>query len=69
MLDEIHKYPRWKNTLKGLFDTHEPNTHWIITGSALLNVYRKGQDSMLGRYFSYHLAPFSLAELLQKKDP
>ena len=34
--DEIHKYNRWKNTLKGLFDAQEPNTHWIVTGSAHL---------------------------------
>ena len=64
VFDEIHKYPRWKNALKGLFDTHQPNTHWIVTGSAALNVYRKGQDSLLGRYFTYHLFPFSVAELL-----
>lgn len=67
VFDEIHKYPRWKNTLKGLFDLHEPHTHWIITGSAMLNVYRKGQDSLLGRHFTYHLAPFSVAELSPKK--
>lgn len=63
VLDEIHKYRRWKNTLKGLFDQYEPATQWIITGSANLSVYRKGQDSLLGRYFSYHLCPFSVAEL------
>jgi uncharacterized protein len=63
VFDEIHKYPRWKNTLKGLFDTHEPNAHWIVTGSAALNVYRRGQDSLLGRSFTYHLHPFSVAEV------
>lgn len=63
VFDEIHKYPRWKNTLKGLFDMHEPKTHWMITGSAMLNVYRRGQDSLMGRQFTYHLAPFSVAEL------
>ncbi|QQR80203.1 MAG: AAA family ATPase [Deltaproteobacteria bacterium] len=67
VFDEIHKYPRWKNALKGLFDTHQPETHWIITGSASLNVYRKGQDSLLGRYFTYHLFPFSVAELIEKE--
>ncbi|MBI5300212.1 MAG: ATP-binding protein [Deltaproteobacteria bacterium] len=63
VFDEIHKYPRWKNTLKGLFDSNEPDTHWIITGSAALNVYRKGQDSLLGRSFLYLLCPFSVAEI------
>lgn len=64
VFDEIHKYPRWKNTLKGLFDKNEPDTHWIITGSAALNVYRKGQDSLLGRCFTYHLSPLSVAEVM-----
>lgn len=66
LFDEIHKYPRWKNTLKGLFDKYEPKTHWIVTGSAGLNVYRRGQDSLLGRHFTYHLFPLSLGELLDK---
>ena len=66
VFDEIHKYSRWKNALKGLFDIQEPQTHWIITGSALLNVWRKGQDSLMGRHFTYHLAPFSVAEYLKQ---
>lgn len=70
VFDELHKYPRWKNVLKGLFDVHEPRTHWVVTGSAMLNVYRRGQDSLLGRQFTYHLAPFSVAELLtQGRQP
>lgn len=64
VFDEIHKYRRWKNSLKGLFDQFEPHTHWIITGSARLDIYRRGQDSLLGRHFTYHLAPYSVAELL-----
>lgn len=64
VFDEIHKYPRWKNTLKGLFDSHEPKTHWIITGSAMLNVFRRGQDSLLGRHFTYQLNPFTVGELI-----
>lgn len=67
IFDEIHKFPRWKNTLKGLFDLHEPETHWIVTGSAMLNVYRRGQDSLLGRHFTYHLCPFSVAECLNRE--
>jgi len=41
IFDEIHKYPRWKNTLKGFFDLHEPKARWIVTGSAMLDVYRR----------------------------
>lgn len=69
VFDELHKYLRWKNTLKGLFDRFEPHTRWIITGSARLDVHRRGQDSLLGRHFTYHLAPYSVAELLSNTNP
>jgi len=62
VLDEIHKYSRWKNWLKGLYDTLKEKHQFLITGSALLNVYKKGQDSMLGRYHHWRLHPFCLAE-------
>ena len=62
ILDEIHKYPQWKALVKGYFDTLENKTHWIITGSAKLDIYRRGGDSMMGRYFSYRVHPLSVAE-------
>ena len=46
-LDEIHKYSRWKNFLKGTYDTQKNAHRFIITGSAKLDVFKKGQDSML----------------------
>jgi len=63
ILDEIHKAKLWKRTLKGLYDTSDNNYDIIVTGSARLNVYRKGSDSLLGRYHHFRLHPFSLAEL------
>lgn len=63
VLDEIHKYRGWRNFVKGLYDTLK-NTHtFLVTGSARLDLFRKGGDSMLGRYFYYRLHPFSLPEL------
>ncbi len=62
-LDEIHKFSRWKNFLKGTYDTQNEIHHFIITGSARLDIYKKGQDSMLGRFFSWRLHPLCLAEL------
>ncbi len=38
-----------------------------MTGSARLNIYRKGGDSLQGRYHYYTLHPFSLSEILQNK--
>jgi len=66
ILDEVHKYKRWKNHVKGIYDTQKDRHHFIVTGSARLDVYRKGGDSMLGRYRYYRLHPFSMAECLGK---
>lgn len=64
VFDEIHKYPNWKNFLKGFFDLYEDKVHIIVTGSARLDVYQKGGDSLMGRYIPYHIHPLSLRELI-----
>ena len=63
VLDEIHKYARWRNLIKGLYDTRAPGQSFLITGSARLDVYRRGGDSLQGRYHSYRLHPLSLGEV------
>jgi predicted AAA+ superfamily ATPase len=63
VLDEIHKFARWRNLLKGFYDTTKSSNQYIITGSARLDYYRKGGDSLQGRYHYYRLHPFSLGEL------
>lgn len=66
IFDEIHKYRQWKNMLKGYFDSYGDKIHFIVTGSAKLNIYRRGGDSMMGRYFPYRIHPFSVRECLQQ---
>lgn len=63
VLDEIHKFARWRNLIKGFYDTNKSEISFIITGSARLDYYRKGGDSLHGRYHYYRLHPFSLREL------
>jgi len=63
IFDEIHKYRAWKRFVKGEFDTHKAEHHFLVTGSARLDIYRKGGDSLQGRYHYYRLHPFSVAEL------
>ena len=63
IFDEIHKYGKWKIFLKGFFDTYKGKANIIVTGSSRLDAYRKGGDSLMGRYFSYRLHQLSLAEL------
>lgn len=67
--DEIHKAKLWKRTLKGIFDTATNDVDILVAGSARLNVYRRGSDSLLGRYYHFRLHPFSLGELLGKTPP
>ena len=63
ILDEIHKYARWRGLVKGLYDTREPGQSFLVTGSARLDVYRRGGDSLHGRYHAYRLHPLTLAEV------
>jgi len=65
VFDEIHKYPQWKNFIKGFFDTYQKDRFDIVvTGSAKLDVYRKGADSIMGRYFMYRMHPLTVAEIV-----
>ncbi len=64
IFDEIHKYGKWKNFLKGFFDTYEKKSKVIVSGSARLNVYKRGGDSLMGRYFFYRVHPLSVAEIV-----
>jgi predicted AAA+ superfamily ATPase len=69
VLDEIHKYRGWRNFLKGLFDKQREKRRFLITGSAKLDYYRYGGDSLQGRYHYLRLHPFSVAELgIQSTD-
>lgn len=65
--DEIHKMPKWKNILKGVYDQTQEHYQFIITGSAKLNISRMAGDSLSGRYFTFHLFPLCLGELKNAK--
>jgi uncharacterized protein len=67
--DEIHKARGWKSTLKGIYDTRENPVDILVTGSARLNVFMKGGDSLVGRYYHFRMHPFSLGELFRPAPP
>lgn len=69
VLDELHKYSKWKGLLKGLFDTYGDRAKWIVTGSSRLDVFRRGGDSLMGRYLLYRVHPWSVAECLHIDIP
>lgn len=64
ILDKIHKYARWRNLIKGFYDKHKKS--FLVTGSARFSYYRRGGDSLLGRYYLYRLHPLSLREVHSK---
>ena len=63
VFDELHKYRDWRNLLKGFFDQYQQQARVLVTGSASLETFRRGGDSLMGRYFPYTLHPVSVAEL------
>ena len=63
IFDEIHKYRQWKGLIKGEYDKLKDRFKFLVTGSARLDLYRKGGDSLQGRDHYYRLHPFSLAEI------
>jgi len=69
VLDEIHKWGKWKDFLKGLFDTYEQTLRIVVTGSARMDVFRSGGDSLMGRYFAHRMHPLSVAELARSEAP
>ncbi|MFC1679196.1 ATP-binding protein [Elusimicrobiota bacterium] len=63
ILDEIHKFKGWRNLVKGFYDKNKSKMSFLVTGSARLDYYRKGGDSLQGRYHYYRLHPLSVNEL------
>ncbi len=63
-LDEMHKYPQWKNILKGYYDEWHKRVHFIVTGSARLDLFRKSGDSLVGRYFLFRMLPLGIREVV-----
>ena len=63
VFDELHKFPKWKSLLKGFFDVHGKGLKVIVTGSARLDIYKRGGDSLMGRYFPFRIHPLGIGEV------
>ena len=66
IFDEIHKFDGWKLFLKGFYDTYPSLAHILVIGSARLDVYQRGGDSLMGRYLMYRVHPLSVSELARQ---
>jgi predicted AAA+ superfamily ATPase len=69
VFDELHKHAKWKTLLKGFFDTYGGRARVFVTGSSRLDVFRRGGDSLVGRYLLYHMHPWSVAESIRTSLP
>jgi predicted AAA+ superfamily ATPase len=69
VFDELHKFPRWETWIKGIFDVSHEVHSFLISGSARLDVYRRGGDSLMGRYHYWRLHPFTLDEVPKEMSP
>jgi predicted AAA+ superfamily ATPase len=65
VFDEIHKMKEWKSFLKGAWDGRSPGQAMLVTGSARMDTFRQGGESLAGRYFNWRLHPFSVRELVE----
>lgn len=66
IFDEIHKYRDWKNYLKGVYDQYSQEYQFLVSGSGRLDLYQRGGDSLAGRYYLFHLFPFTMAEIASR---
>ncbi len=67
IFDEIHKYRKWRSLVKAIYDLNKHEHQFIVTGSARLDHFKKGGDSLFGCYHHYRLHPFTLSEI--SKEP
>ncbi len=63
IFDELHKMKKWKSWIKGIYDTEGTSPSLLVTGSARLDTYRKGGESLAGRFFYYRLHPLTVKEI------
>lgn len=69
ILDELHKMRKWKQFLKGIYDTKGLTPPLLVTGSANLDVARKVGDSLAGRFFHHRLHPLDVKEAAAEMKP
>jgi len=62
VMDEIHKMSSWKNWLKGVVDGRPSTQSLLVTGSARMETFRQGGESLAGRYLAWRLHPISVRE-------
>ena len=65
VLDELNKHRNCTDFLKGLFDVFGPRVRVIVAGRSRLDSVRRGRDSLMGRYVSFRMHPWSVGECVR----
>jgi len=68
VLDEIHKMANWKAWLKGVIDGRPVGQAILVTGSARMETFRQGGESLAGRYVAFRLHPVSVREWCEQHE-
>lgn len=68
IFDELHKMKKWKSWIKGIYDSEGTSPSLLVTGSARLDTYKKGGESLAGRFFSFRLHPLTVKEICHYLD-
>lgn len=63
VFDDLHKMRGWKAWLKGIYDTEGVAPALLVTGSARLETFSRGGDSLAGRFYLHRLHPFTVREV------
>lgn len=62
IFDELHKMKNWKSWIKGVYDKEGVSPALLVTGSARMDTFKKGGESLAGRHFYYRLHPIDVIE-------
>jgi len=65
VLDELPKFLKWKNFLKGVIDEYGNTPPLLVTASARLETFKRGGDALTGRTYMYHLHPIDPLEAVE----
>ncbi|MCK5437707.1 MAG: AAA family ATPase, partial [Desulfobulbaceae bacterium] len=68
IFDELHKMKKWKSWIKGIYDSEGNIPSLLVTGSARLDTYKKGGESLAGRFFPFRLHPLTVKEICHYLD-
>ena len=72
ILDEIHRLPGIFQTLRSLIDRrrrgHKRNGHFLLLGSASIDLLQQSSESLAGRIVYEELTPFSVEEVTSGVD-